>query len=65
MRKDEDTAYDEVIKEIGDIGMSYIKQPQIKAEFMKHINQLMRLLNDEEIYSKEDIRFVNDMEGER
>ena len=50
MIKDEDTAYDEVIREIGDFGLANIKDEKAKKLFMQKINQLMRLLNDEEIY---------------
>ncbi len=52
MEKDENTAYDEVVRDIAIIGDNFIKHKKEYSLFKKKINQLMRLLNDEEVYEK-------------
>ena len=46
MVKDDDTAYDEVAKEIRDIGMHFIENKRAKKLFFAKIKQLGRILND-------------------
>lgn len=50
MVKDEDTAYDEVMRDIGSIGDNFIINKEAKELFKKKVNQVMRIMNDEEIF---------------